>query len=117
MFKGGLSQALVNNLKLIIKFVPSVRTAAHSLLLREISTILSSKANSLDEAKLKRPLDSTTKSTRDKQKWNSASSTVYNPQISKLETDNLSKDEEDLIFALQVLSEPEFFPKQHREKV
>jgi FKBP12-rapamycin complex-associated protein len=116
MFRGGLSKPLVETLKVVTKHVPSMRNYALRLLLRDISKILSNKAMFLEERK--RQLDN--KSVKDKQKWNAGPTHLFGG--SKVETlssesnSTISKTTEELIFALSVLCEPEFFPKYYREK-
>jgi FKBP12-rapamycin complex-associated protein len=116
MFRGGLSKQLVESLKLVTKHVPVVRSYALRLLLREISTILNQKSGLSDEKR--RLIDS--KSAKEKQKWNSTSSHLFGGSKVEIAADsslNATKTIDDLVFALEVLSESEFFPKYYRERI
>lgn len=116
MFRGGLSVQLVESLKLLTKHVPAVRNHALALVLREISGILVSNRMVSSEEQRKRQADGWVKSNKEKQKWNSGSNHRFQgTKLDAVVVDFIPSSDE-IIFALRVLSESEFFPKYYRER-
>jgi len=137
MFRGGLTQELVENLKILSRYVPSIRSAAKKQLLTHISRILKKYNVIIDEVRGKSSgqlrLSKSALAALQSQKASDNKSINQAPKrwpnfslsnVSKQEsvayntvtTSGAFKPEDELLFVLKLLTLPEFFPKMVRER-
>lgn len=143
MFRGKLSLELVESLKVVIRHIPTVRGYAQRMLRESIQSILSVHVVQLDEV-TSRPISiklggkavgsPQTTPSRDQKSgylWSSTASSLFGSSSSgasaqAARADGMMMDNgnrtqsgvgnDQLIFALRVLSMPDFFPKQQRDR-
>jgi FKBP12-rapamycin complex-associated protein len=122
MFRGGLSMELVDALKVVVKFVPHLRTYVQLLLRNQITSTLSVQPLFIDEIR-NRPASSRVQTVPKESKsyiWNTGASSIFGSSkpVESIgqETSQTIRQDQSVIFALRVLTTTEFFPKQFRER-
>lgn len=133
IFRGGLTNELVDTAKMIVKYIPSVRSHVQNLLREKIQLILTNQVVNIDDSAYgnNRPssvrLQRTANTVAPKEAskgylWGGTGHGMFGGAAkTELLTDQVMsqnlRSEETLLFALKVLSIPDFLPKQQREKL
>ena len=138
MFRGGLTQELVETLKVLSRCIPAIRGAAKKQLLTHISRILKKYNVLIDEVRGKssgqlrlsktalaalqsqKAIDNKASSHAPKRWPNFSLSNVSKPESVVYSTASTTsgalKPEDELLFVLKLLTLPEFFPRMVRER-
>lgn len=130
IFRGGLTNELAETAKMIVKYIPSIRSYVQKLLRDKIQMILTNHVVNIDDSLINRP----TSVRIQKVTGNTAASTTTGKSYlwgggghgmfgtgqkseTVVETVTLTpRSEEMLLFALKMLAVSDFLPKQQRDK-